>query len=415
MRLPYNARSMATLIVTLSPQPAGPGTEFSWLLTPDGTSLASHGSAAAALLPQASGAGAEVVAVVPQAALSWHSVELPKGTSAGSPRLRAVLDGLLEDRLLDETDAIHFALQPQARPGAPVWVAACDRAWLRQSLQLLESAGRPVSRIVPEFTPEAALQLHVTGPHTADGQQAQLVLAGPMGILALPLAAPALALLPEGSADAPLVAEPGAAALAEQVLGRQVRIEQAPQRWLRAAQSDWDLAQFDMATSGRTRAFKRLATSAMDLLRAPQWRPARWGAALLVAVNLLGLNAWAWREHTALNNKREAIRTALTQTFPAVKVVVDAPVQMEREVAALRQVTGASSPRDLEAMLGALGQAAGSERPVAAVEYTAGELRARGPGYGPDAATTLAPGLQGLGYSAQMDGNTLVIKAEGAR
>jgi general secretion pathway protein L len=53
------------------------------------------------------------------------------------------------------------------------------------------------------------------------------------------------------------------------------------------------------------------------------------------------------------------VRSALTSTFPkSVKVVVDAPLQMEREVAALRQATGAASGRDLESMLAALAAAA---------------------------------------------------------
>ena len=53
-----------------------------------------------------------------------------------------MLEGLLEDQLLDEPEALHFALQPQARGGGPLWVATCDRAWLRAALQVLESAQR---------------------------------------------------------------------------------------------------------------------------------------------------------------------------------------------------------------------------------------------------------------------------------
>ena len=69
---------MSTLIVALPPDPAGPETEFAFALTPDGQAVADHGAAAAALLPGA----AQVVALVPVDALSWHRVELPKGALA---------------------------------------------------------------------------------------------------------------------------------------------------------------------------------------------------------------------------------------------------------------------------------------------------------------------------------------------
>ena len=54
------------------------------------------------------------------------------------------------------------------------------------------------------------------------------------------------------------------------------------------------------------------------------------------------------------HDKREAIRNTLKQTFPQVRVIVDAPVQMEREVATLRQLAGVASTRDLESQLAAL-------------------------------------------------------------
>jgi len=47
----------------------------------------------------------------------------------------------------------------------------------------------------------------------------------------------------------------------------------------------------------------------------------------------------------------------LRQSFPDTTVVVDAPLQMAQQVARLRQGAGLLAPTDLEAMLGALGQA----------------------------------------------------------
>jgi general secretion pathway protein L len=277
---------------------------------------------------------------------------------------------------------------------------------LRSALRVLEEAGRPVTRIVPELAPEGEMVLYALG----DPQQHPLlVAAGSEGVTVLPLASQSLALLPALPEDAPCVAEPLVAELAQQVLQRPPGLQQAPQRWLRAARSDWDFAQFEFSSSGRARALKKLGTAWADLLAAPQWRPARWGAVLLVALNLVGLNAWAWRERSALDDKRLDMRNTLTQTFPQVKVVVDAPVQMEREVAALRQLTGATSGRDLEAMLGALSAASPPQRPVSALEFSNGELRLKGLAYSADEARNVAAALKAQGLSALLQGETLVI------
>ena len=62
-------------------------------------------------------------------------------------------------------------------------MAACDRAWLRHALQVLETAGRPVTRIVPEFAPEGTASLVVMG----DAEQPQVVASSEDAVLALPL------------------------------------------------------------------------------------------------------------------------------------------------------------------------------------------------------------------------------------
>ncbi|WP_298932881.1 type II secretion system protein GspL [uncultured Ramlibacter sp.] len=400
---------MSTLVVLLARQPAPAQPEFDHVLSPDGRSPGARASLPAALLPQPTGAGAEVVAVVPAGALSWHQVELPRGVGPGSARLRAVLEGLLEERLLDEPEALHFALQPQPRPGAPCWVAVCDRAWLRSWVQALEAAQRPASRIVPEFTPQEEASLHALG----EADDAWLAAAGPQGVLALPLSAASLALLPALPPELEVRSEPAVAAQAEQLLQRKLVLQQAPERWLQAAQTSWDLAQLEFASSGRNRTARKLAAGWAGLLRAPQWRAVRWGAALLAAVHLLGLNVWAWKERAALESKRVAIETTLTQTFPQIKTVVAPLVQMDKEMALLRQAAGAASGRDLETMLGALAAAA-PQQAVTGLEFTGTELRARGVVATADAARPLLTSLKGQGYAATLRGDVLVITPEAA-
>jgi len=402
---------MSSLLVSLPLEPATSATEWAFALTPDGRTVSDHGRAAAALLPMPRGAGAEVVAVVPVQALAWHRIELPKGVAPGTPRLRSALEGLLEEQLLDDPEALHLALQPGVRAGGPAWVAVCDRAWLRQALQVLEAAGRPVGRVIPEFAPEGPLALAVLG----DAGAPLAVASSEDGVLALPLTAAALPLLPPLTEDTPCVAEPAAAGPAEQVLQRKLALQQAPQRWVLAARTGWDLAQFEFASSARARALRKFASGWADVLHAAPWRPVRWAAVLLVAVNLVGLNAWAWKERAALQDKREAVRRILTDTFPQVKTIVDAPVQMEREVAALRQQTGTASARDLDALLSALGSALPQGRTPASLEFTGSALRAAGLSLSPEEFRTVAAQLRNQGYAATLDGAVLALSAEDAR
>ncbi len=423
---------MSTLIVLLPLLPLesfSAATAFDYVLSEDDRTPSLHDRAAAALLPAGAKGATEVVAVVPAQALSWHRLELPRGSlgrgsqvgksagkaSGGTPRLRAVLEGLLEDRLLEEPGELHFAVQPDARDGSAVWVAACQRGWLRAALAVLDAAKRPATRIVPEFAPRLgdtteAAPLEVLGTPA----HAQLVSVGAQGVSLLPFNAATLALAQAQSGSAEplsLVAEPGVAQLAEQVAGRPATLRTSAQRWLDAAHSRWDLAQFEFSNSGRNRAWKQAGQQFNTLWRAPQWRAARWGAGVFVAAQVLGLNAWAWKESASLAQQRAAIRDSLTQTFPGVKVVVDAPVQMERELANLRQAAGAASGRDLEAMLGALAEVTPPGTALTAVDFSNGEARIKGL---QEQAGELAGPLSVQGYGARVEGDQLVIQTVSA-
>ena len=406
---------MSTLIICLPLAVQTAAVSYDYALTSDGRTLTDHASVPAALLPAAQ-RGGEIVAVVPASLLSWHAVTLPKGISSGSPRLRAILDNLLEDRLLDDPANLHLALAAGAAGSGPVWVAACDKNWLRGHLQVLEAIGRPIARIVPEFAPETgALQVHVIGEPDA----AELVATGQdvAGVLRAPFGPVAFALLPPQAPDEEVLvlAEPAVAALAEAFLQRKVSLLTRPQRWLDAARAPWDLAQFDLASSGRSRIVKRISGLGRDFLQAPGWRPARWGVLLLLLANVTGLNAWAYREQSAQQLRRAAIAQTLTQTFPAVRVVVDAPLQMEREVAALRQATGAASGRDLEAILAALASATPAGSSATALDYSSGELRLKGLVAAGGDVSGISAQLAALGYSSRVEGDALLVRQDARR
>ena len=85
----------------------------------------------------------ELVAVIPALALSWHAVELPK---APAGRMRAALEGLLEEQLLDEPQVVHAAVELVAR----IHAHAAGRARL---LRHRSAVGRRKAVVQPERRP----------------------------------------------------------------------------------------------------------------------------------------------------------------------------------------------------------------------------------------------------------------------
>ena len=405
---------MTTLIVTLAAQLPATTTLCDAVLTHDGSAAVLQVLVPLALLPVAN--DAEVVALVPAGLLSWHQVELPRGTldkgffqESNAPRLRAVLDGLLEERLLDEPARLHLAIAPQAKAQTKVWVAACDRTWLNAWLAALAQAGRPASRIVPELAPPDASMGPAVLCVVGASDDPKILLSDASGVTQLPLSAAAVALLAWPD-TAGVLAEPGVAAIAEQNFNGRVTLQTRAQRAMSAARSEWDLAQFELINTRQKRIEKRLSKGFLSLLHAPHWRAARWATLLLLVVNLVGLQAWAWKERSALSAKRVAIANTLTSTFPDVRVVVDAPFQMARAVTDLQRQSGVVTAADMEVILGRLQSAAPDLQVPAAIEFIAGELRLKGLGVAADAIAVIASKLQTQGYAVQLDGNDLVIK-----
>jgi len=422
---------MSTLIITLPPGDIDASTKLELVLSADDQGVTRHDTVGLNLLPRGVD---DVVALVPAQHLSWHRVVLPAGSlprSLGSDRsgtrLRAILDGMLEEQLLDDPAQLHLALQPQASTGAPVWVAACDRTWLSGALDALARAGMNVRRVVPECPPESlADHIFVAGsPDDAwvsgvfDAQsleQAGTPGSPAGGLLVCPLSSAALDRLQVTSNSAtatptlpPVLAEPAVAALAERLCQQPVQLQQPAQRLLLAAQTPWNLAQFELANLARQRAWDNVVQSLRSFFSAPAWRMARWAVVATVVVNLVGLNALAWREKAQLAHKRQTLAAVLTTTFPRVVAVVDAPVQMAREVAAVRRNSGQATAQDLESQLAALATAVPAAHTLTTLDFEAGQLRATGSGAADGAA--VAARLKSLGFNSTRQGEQWLISA----
>lgn len=380
----------------------GAAREYTYVWSPDGRQVGRQARAAAGLLPKAD----TVVAVLADADVSWHRINVPKAPPA---RLRAALSGVLEEALLDDADATHLALGPATTPGASGWVAAANRPWLAGELAALEGAQVFVDRVVPASAPgdtplghfflaagDGDPALSLNWAH-ADGV-ATIGLQGGLGRALLPQP------LPE---EARFSATPGAAAAAEAWLGAPVSLQTEAERTLQAAQSAWNLRQFELARRHRG---TRVLRDAWRAVLTPAWRPVRWGLAALVLVQIVGLNLWAWQLRQQLADRRGQMVGVLQGSFPQVRAVLDAPAQMQREVQLLRAQAGRPGDTDLEPLLLAAAAAWPPGRPpVDNLRFEPGRLSLAAAGWAADEIERFRGQLRAAGWSVEPANGRLTI------
>ncbi|MBX3621376.1 MAG: general secretion pathway protein GspL [Rhizobacter sp.] len=408
---------MSTLVVQIPPRARlhardpdqaapdiGPGQEFAYAVSPDGLALESQGRSPVALLPKATSA----VAVLSDADVSWHRITMPKAPAA---RLSAALMGVLEEALLEEASHVHLAVAPGATAGQPTWVAAVDRAWLTAELAVLEKGHVFIDRVVPMSWPDEPPSGHfaevgdpsqgatLTWAH-ADGV-AQISLQGTLARALLPNP------LPEGARWS---ATPATAAAAERWLGVPVTVMDWSQRALQASRSLWNLRQFALARKNRgTRALRDLWRQ----FQTPAWKPMRYGLVALVVVQLVGLNLWAGHQRRTVEGKRQAMVKLLQTTYPQVRAVLDAPLQMQRETDTLRAAAGKPGDTDLEPMLQAAASAWPADRPpVDNLRYEPGKLTLSAAGWNPNQIEQFRNQLRPSGWQVDaVDGRLTLSRA----
>jgi general secretion pathway protein L len=377
----------------------------------------------------------EVWAVVPASALSWHCITLPSGLHKQKTRLLPVLQALLEEQVLEEPENLHIALQPDWQAGSQVWVATCEKAWLKAHLNQLQSMGHHVHRIVPEWTPTSltaneSLKAWVSGVP----EDAWLWVSYSQGAWRLPLQAgiqwwaEKLNTVAEQETHDPqafkgliVQAEPAVANLAQKALQTLQALVAAPmaenleswrvvatpatERIVQAADTAWDLAQFDFAAHGSARWRQSFQRAWQQFAHETAWRPVRWSLAGLIAVQWLGLNAVAWQLNDKVKAQREQQRTILTQTFPNVPVV-DASLQMSRELERLQRQVGSLNAKDLESMLQTIGTALPIGQSINSLDFQAqgtSEIRLQGLQLSNEQQAQFVSTLRSKGYEAQVN------------
>jgi general secretion pathway protein L len=404
---------MSVLVVQLPPRPrlraqghpaTVPVEELAFALSADGLTLQREGRAAISLLPKAS----TVVVVLAETDVSWHRVTSPK---APASRMRAALAGMLEDALLEELDDTHFALPAQVTPGESAWIAVTARRWLAGELAALDKAGLHVDRVVPSVWPDepASGHFHEAFPIEGSASPPALTWSTPDGVSTMPLQGGwARALLPQPLPQGThFTATASVAAPAERWLGHPVEVATRSERLLAAARSSWNLRQFDLTPKNRGTAQLR---EAWRRVMSPPWRPARVGVIGLLAVQLVGLNAWAWNQRLQIRNKRAALVNVLREAHPQVQAVLDAPTQMRRETELLRTAAGRAGDTDLEILMQAAASAWPEQRPVQNLRFENGGLTLAAAGWNEPELVQFRETLRPSGWQVESADGRLTIR-----
>lgn len=397
---------MSVLVILLPPRPRGgaamaPPVDYAYVFSSDGSTPTRQGRASASRLPRAD----RVAAVMPERDLSWQRLTVPKAPAA---RLRDALGGVLEDLLLEDDADVHLALETGVGAGQPGWVVATNKAWLAQLVADIERGGTPLDRVLPLSWPGPTPCVHAL-PAADDAADPVLVWSHDDGVACLQMAG-GLARQRLGAVERSTLvcsAHPAAAAATERWLESPVQVLGDAERALQALRSPWNLRQFDLAAHRRGMLAVR---SAWRHAGGPEWRAVRVGLVALVALQLLGLNLWAWQLERSLAQRQQAMTRLLQDAHPQVRSVLDAPLQMQRETDQLRASAGRAGPLDLEPLLAVAALAwPDGQPPLQGLRFEPGKLTLTPVGWADEHQRAFADRVRGAGYRADVQAPHVVI------
>lgn len=313
--------------------------------------------------------------VIPAEAVLLTRATLPRGSRR---KMRQFLAYAIEDRLVAEPDAVHVAAGPTLDDGQTA-LAVVDKAWLARVLARLDGAGlRPRSAWPETLLPALPADGWVMvwdgrGGFLRSGEHAGMSLDGgtstqPPTALVLSVAeARAAAALPhhlllrlrEGASPPDIEAW-------SHVLGVavEVGVEWMPLQLPDATHGGIDLLQGTFAPSGSGRDW--WPTLRLPLILAG-----------LIALLQVGATTTEW---WLLSREKQQLQVAMEErfreAFPDARAIVDAPLQMQRNLAELRGTAGQMSPSDFMPLLSRVAPAldADSRGNLRAIRYEASQL-----------------------------------------
>jgi general secretion pathway protein L len=389
---------MSTQYILLPSQQFHNELELAFVQSPDGRTIMRQGYAPLVLLDKL----ASTVLIVPTQRLSFHLINLPKAPAA---KLRAALEGVLEELVLDDPVDLAFAIAPQAQEKNATWVAIYEKAWIKSVLDSFDLAGHKITRIIPQNHPSLTPTFEVQGNEDSPW----LVRSDHTGVVASPLKLSAH-LCTKLSADEIIYSPPNLATNTEKYTAKEPVIRSIGQSILHAAITDWDLAQFDIKVGGTSPALRKIKMFIESFKYEKHWGFARWGVILLLLIQIIGLNFVAWKESQQIKLKQQEGTKILQQTFPEVKLVVNAPLQMERQVDILRQTSASLGSNDLETLLSLIGSILPDEVHPTAYQYQNQELTISGLPNEAFIIQNMQAQAKQNGYELVLQGNSFVLR-----
>ena len=341
--------------------------------------------------------------VIPAEAVLLTHAHLPRGSKR---KMRQLLAYAIEDRLVAEPDAVHVAAGPTLADGQTA-LAVVDKAWLARVLARLNGAGlRPRSAWPETLLPALPVEGWVMvwdgrGGFLRSGEHAGMHLDGgsstqPPTALELSVAeARATAMPPhhlllrlrEGTPPPDVEAW-------SHVLGMAVEVGMGwtPLQHPDVTRDGIDLLQGAFVPAG-------VARDWWPKLRLPLI------LAGLIALLQIGATTTEW---WLLNREKQHLQAAMEKSFreafPDARVVVDAPLQMQRNLAELRGAAGQMSPTDFMPLLSRVAAALGADSrgSLRAIRYEASQLSLDVPVVDQAAADRLLKRLTDAGLAGQL-------------
>ncbi len=308
--------------------PYRPGQNASWALTDAQGRL--QGGVYRGELEQcaASGAGRQVVVLVPAAEVLLTRASVP---TRNRHRLLQAIPYALEEQLADDVATLHFALGPETADGG-IAVAVVARAQMSMWLDRLQEAGVRPDLLVPD----------TLGLPLADNEWSLLV-DGDDAILRT-------AATQGGYAEATHLSLMLEAALREagDHPPQRLRVDVVAATGSPVTPDGLEVVRSEVATGLEVLAVGLDETPAIDLLQGSfsrreqigrMWRPWRTVAALAAAWVVLesGLAGYdIWRLKSAIATQEQQIGQLFRSALPEVQRMVDPRAQMEQKLRALR-------------------------------------------------------------------------------